>query len=96
MADNQQNDGQNDQIAGQNPVKDPEDWATGDEPLTGPQASYLQTLAQQAGEDLDLTDMTKAQASEHIERLQGATGREGGTGTTSVGGDNDQSQQAGN
>ena len=32
----------------QNPVKDPEDWTTGDEPLTGPQASYLKTLLQQA------------------------------------------------
>ena len=33
-----------------NPEKDPDEWVTGDEPLTGPQASYLSTLAQEAGE----------------------------------------------
>lgn len=43
---------------------------TGDEPMTGPQRSYLDTLARQAGEELP-ADLTKAQASEHIERLQG-------------------------
>src|SRR4051812_4814250 len=35
----------------QNPVKDPDDWTTGGEPMTGPQASYLQTLLQQAGKE---------------------------------------------
>jgi hypothetical protein len=54
--------------------KDPEDWVTGDEPMTGPQASYLQTLAQEAGEDVD-ESLTKAQASERIEELQAKTGR---------------------
>ena len=54
--------------------KDPEDWVTGDEPMTGAQRSYLDTLARQAGETLP-ADLTKAQASEHIERLQAATGR---------------------
>ncbi|PKW26968.1 DUF3072 domain-containing protein [Phycicoccus duodecadis] len=52
------------------PERDPEDWVTGDEPMTGPQRSYLDTLARQAGEELP-ADLTKAQASEHIERLQG-------------------------
>jgi len=54
--------------------KDPADWVTGDEPITGSQRSYLDTLAREAGEELD-ADMTKAQASEHIDRLQGKTGR---------------------
>ena len=54
--------------------KDPNDWVTGDEPMTGAQRSYLDTLAREAGETLD-ADLTKAQASEHIERLQGVTGR---------------------
>jgi hypothetical protein len=40
--------------------KDPEDWVTGDEPMTGPQASYLQTLAQEAGEEFD-DSLSKAQ-----------------------------------
>lgn len=61
----------------QNPVKDPETWATGGEPMTGPQASYVQTLMQQAGRpesDFD-PNMTKAQASELIDQLQQETGR---------------------
>lgn len=56
-------------------VKDPSDWATGDEPMTAAQRSYLDTLAREAGEELS-ADLTKAQASEHIERLQGTTGRD--------------------
>jgi hypothetical protein len=61
----------------QNPQKDPEDWTTGDEPMTGPQASYLQTLLQQAGKDPDDLDpkLTKAKASELIDKLQEQTGR---------------------
>jgi hypothetical protein len=54
--------------------KDPEQWVTGDEPMTGPQRSYLDTLAREAGEELS-ADLTKAEASEHIERLQEKTGR---------------------
>ena len=54
--------------------KDPEEWVTGDEPMTGAQRSYLDTLAREAGETLP-ADLTKAQASEHIDRLQGATDR---------------------
>ncbi len=54
--------------------KDPETWVTGDEPMTGAQRSYLDTLAREAGETLS-TDLTKAEASEHIDRLQKATGR---------------------
>lgn len=51
-----------------------EDWVTGDEPLTGPQASYLETLAREAGEEVP-EGLTKAQASELIDRLQARTGR---------------------
>lgn len=57
-----------------NPQRDPEDWVTGDEPMTGPQASYLQTLCQEAGEQFD-PELTKAQASEKIDQLQSKTGR---------------------
>ncbi|RFA12735.1 DUF3072 domain-containing protein [Subtercola boreus] len=54
--------------------KDPSDWVTGDEPMTGPQRSYLDTLAHEAGETLS-ADLTKAEASEQIDRLQQETGR---------------------
>lgn len=56
------------------PEKDPADWTTGDEPVTGPQASYLQTLAHQAGREVP-EGLTKAQASELIDELQQETGR---------------------
>jgi hypothetical protein len=60
----------------QNPVKDPDNWTTGDEPMTGPQASYLQTLLQQAGREHEFNpDMTKADASKLIDQLQEETGR---------------------
>lgn len=49
--------------------KDPETWTTGDEPMTGPQQSYLQTLAREAGEEVP-EELTKAEASELIDRLQ--------------------------
>jgi Protein of unknown function (DUF3072) len=56
------------------PEKDPADWATGDEPMTGPQRSYLETLGREAGEEIP-ANLTKAQASALIDRLQGVTGR---------------------
>ena len=49
--------------------KDPEDWVTGDEPMTGPQESYLHTLAREANEDVP-EGLSKAEASELIDRLQ--------------------------
>jgi hypothetical protein len=55
-------------------AKDPSDWVTGDEAMTGPQKSYLGTLAREAGEQLP-EDLTKAEASEQIDRLQQETGR---------------------
>ena len=57
-----------------NPERPTDEWVTGDEPMTGPQQSYLQTLAREAGEEPN-DDLTKAQASEEIERLQQSTGR---------------------
>lgn len=60
---------------GQDPVeKDPSDWVTGDEPMTAPQRSYLDTLAREAGEEIT-ADLTKAGASGEIDRLQHETGR---------------------
>ena len=52
-----------------NTIKDPEDWVTGDEPMTGAQQSYLETLATEAGEDVP-DDLTKADASKKIDELQ--------------------------
>ncbi len=65
--------------SGQNPVsqnaeKDPADWVTGDEPMTGPQQSYLSTLAQEAGKDVP-GNLNKADASRMIDELQSETGR---------------------
>jgi hypothetical protein len=54
--------------------KDPEEWVTGDESMTGPQASYLKTLANEAGEEVD-ENLTKAEASKKIDELQERTGR---------------------
>jgi hypothetical protein len=56
------------------PDKDPEDWVTGDEPMTGPQESYLHTLAHEAGVAVP-EGLTKARASELIDELQARTGR---------------------
>jgi Protein of unknown function (DUF3072) len=57
-----------------NMIKDPEDWVTGDEEMTGAQRSYLQTLCEEAGEDFD-PNLTKAEASQRIDELQQQTGR---------------------
>jgi hypothetical protein len=59
-----------------NAEKDPDDWTTGDEPMTGAQASYLKTLSEEAGEpDAYSTELTKAEASKKIDELQEKTGR---------------------
>jgi hypothetical protein len=57
-----------------NRAKDPDDWTTGDEPMTGAQASYLKTLCEEAGEAFD-PDLTKAEASKRIDALRARTGR---------------------
>jgi hypothetical protein len=53
--------------------KDPADWVTGDEPATGAQKSYLNTLARRAGEDVP-EELTKADASRKIDELKEETG----------------------
>jgi hypothetical protein len=57
-----------------NTVKDPEEWKTGDEPMTGAQRSYLKTLSDEAKEPFDDT-LSKAEASKRIDELQEKTGR---------------------
>ncbi|CAO3402292.1 DUF3072 domain-containing protein [Azospirillum palustre] len=54
--------------------KNPDDWTTGDEPMTGAQASYLKTLSEEAGDSFD-DGLTKAEASKRIDALQDKTGR---------------------
>ena len=71
MSENTQNDTT---PVEQNVEKDPSDWVTGDEPITGAQRSYLETLAQEAGETVP-DGLTKAEASQKIDELQNETGR---------------------
>ncbi len=62
------------ELRGSNLEKDPDEWKTGDEPMTGAQASYLKTLSDQASEPFD-DGLTKAEASRRIDELQERTGR---------------------
>ncbi len=57
-----------------NMEKDPDDWVTGDEPMTGAQRSYLKTLCEEAHVEFD-ERLTKAEASRRIDELQQQTGR---------------------
>ena len=57
-----------------NMEKDPDEWVTGNEPMTGAQRSYLKTLSEEAHEPFD-ENLTKAEASKRIEELQRKTGR---------------------
>ena len=54
---------------GSNTEKDPEEWVTGDEPMTGAQASYLKTLSEETGEHFE-PGLTNAEASERIDALK--------------------------
>jgi hypothetical protein len=63
-----------DPVPGSNTIKDPDDWTTGDERMTGAQASYLKTLSEEAGEEFD-PSLSKAEASKRIDALQAKTGR---------------------
>jgi len=56
--------------------KAPDDWVTGDEPMTGAQASYLKTLCEEAHEEFD-GNLTKAEASKRIDQLREQTGKTG-------------------
>jgi len=71
---NQEAENQNENIQGDNTVKSPDEWTTGKEPMTGAQKSYLKTLSDEAGVQLD-ENLTKAEASKRIEELQQKTGR---------------------
>ena len=57
-----------------NAIKDPDEWTTGDEPMTAAQRSYLKTLSDEAGEEFD-QNLSKAEASKRIDTLQQKTGR---------------------
>ena len=62
---------------GNSAIKDPKDWKSGDDPATPSQQSYIETLAEQAGEEPPATDdLTKAEASEQIDRLREEAGLE--------------------
>jgi hypothetical protein len=63
-----------DQSTESNMEKDPDDWTTGDEPMTGAQRSYLKTLSEEAKVSFD-EKLTKAEASKRIDELQEITGR---------------------
>ena len=62
------------QNSGSNTEKDPEDWVTGDEPMTGAQASYLKTLTEETGEEFD-EKLSKADASKKIDELKSRSPR---------------------
>ena len=59
-----------------NTEKDPADWVTGGEPMTGAQASYMKTLSEIADEPEAFDEsLTKAEASIRIDELKEKTGR---------------------
>jgi hypothetical protein len=68
------NQNENTELKGSNTVKDPDEWTTGNEPMTGAQQSYLKTLSDEAGEEFDDT-LSKSEASKRIDELQHKTGR---------------------
>jgi len=80
MSDNTHDKSQDNQNApvdangNSNAIKDPAEWTTGDEPMTGAQKSYLKTLSDEAGEEFD-ESLSKADASKRIDELQHKTGR---------------------
>lgn len=69
---------QNQRVSGQpdhtNTVKDPDEWTTGEEEMTGAQRSYLKTLSDEAGEEMD-ENLSKAHTAKKIDELQQKTGR---------------------
>jgi hypothetical protein len=60
---------------GSNTQKDPDEWVSGGEPMTGAQASYLTTLSEEAGEAPPPSDLSKADASKRIDALRATLGR---------------------
>ena len=63
------NDNASTNVNESNTQKDPTDWKTGDEPMTGAQRSYIETLSEEVGEKVD-SNLTKAEASEKIDELR--------------------------
>ena len=59
-----------------NTVKDPSDWTTGDEPMTGAQASYLKTLSEKTDTPYE-EGLSKAEASKRIDALREKSGLAG-------------------
>ena len=54
-----------------NTAKNPDEWVSGDDPMTGAQASYLKTLSEQAGEPTAFdVKLSKAEASRRIDKLR--------------------------
>jgi hypothetical protein len=53
-----------------NTEKDPDNWVSGEDPMTGAQASYLTTLSEEAGHAPPEADLTKAEASKRIDELR--------------------------
>jgi hypothetical protein len=74
MADQNHDNPKTEADPGSNTIKDPSDWTTGEEPMTGAQASYLKTLSEEAKEEFD-PSLSKADASMRIDELQAKTGR---------------------
>ncbi len=72
--DNKNNNSKEQETPKSNTVKNPDEWTTGAEPMTGAQQSYLKTLSDEAGEELD-ENLSKAEASKKIDELQHKTGR---------------------
>ncbi|WP_231489729.1 DUF3072 domain-containing protein [Pedobacter sp. Leaf170] len=72
--ENQRPEQNSDKLKGDNTVKNPDDWTTGDEPMTGAQSSYLKTLSDEAGEQFN-EHLSKAEASKRIDELQHKAGR---------------------
>jgi hypothetical protein len=60
---------------GSNVEKDPDDWVSGDEPMTGAQASYLTTLCEEAQMDAPEETLSKAEASKRIDEIRAKLGR---------------------
>jgi hypothetical protein len=75
MSDQQRSSDEPQDHVDQTTEKDPDQWVTGDEPMTGAQASYLETLSREAGEEAPPSDLSKADASKRIDELQDRTGR---------------------
>lgn len=73
-ADQDKTENSNPETDNTNTIKDPDTWTTGDEPMTGAQHSYLKTLSDQAGVEVD-EQLNKAEASKKIDELQHKTGR---------------------